>query len=769
MKMKLKVLQKKVLPVTIGIAVLFYFSIFPSKGIYLSQNKTSIAYADTTALPSNTKDGVILHAFDWSFNTIKNELPNIAAAGYKTVQVSPVQGTKESGTDASNWWLLYQPTNESVGNAQLGTYDDFKSLCSTAKNYGISIIVDAVMNHMANNGNADQLDSTVDSSFKDSSLYHNLGQCSDWNNRYDVTQQGIGMPDLKTQSSDVQNKAITFLNQCIDAGANGFRFDAAKHIETNIGLDANQSWAGNYWTNVLNNLHNKSSLFLYGEVLQDGTVDNISSYETFMNVTASTYGYNLRNAITSKDLSKASGMGGLDPNVCVDFVETHDNYEDNVSSSLTNSQIKIGWAIAASRAGATPLFFDRPTSSIGNEGDGLWKDTDIVAINQFHNAMVGQNEYLRWTNNNQTMLIDRGTKGTVIVNDGDNTYINSSTNLAAGTYTNHGSANVTLTVSNGTVTGTIPANSIVVLYNGSSTTTPTTNTVSWDPSAPTAGGTVSITYDATNRVLANSSNVTLHWGYDGWSGVTNTAMTSLGNNKWQATITVPSSAISALNLCFTDGTNWDSNNSVNWSIPVTKSSNSTSYSPSLGYKVDYDSSTLLQGNSFTIYYNGSLANSSSVSLHWGINGWTSTSNVSMTKRSDGFWQGTITIPSLATKLDFDFTDGSNWDNNSNKDWHLTVWSGTVPVQVSPAPTAGKQVSIYYNGTLASNSTAITLHWGCNGFTSPTDTTMTKQSDGRWMATITIPSGSYELNTAFKNQSSTWDNNNSNNYNFSSAE
>lgn len=44
--------------------------------------------------------------------------------------------------------------------------------------------------------------------------------------------------------------------------------------------------------------------------------------------------------------------------------------------------------------------------------------------------------------------------------------------------------------------------------------------------------------------------------------------------------------------------------------------------------------------------------------------------------------------------------------------------------------------------------------------------MTKQSDGRWAATITIPSGAYSLNMAFKNDSGSWDSNSSANYNYS---
>lgn len=140
----------------------------------------------------------------------------------------------------------------------------------------------------------------------------------------------------------------------------------------------------------------------------------------------------------------------------------------------------------------------------------------------------------------------------------------------------------------------------------------------------------------------------------------------------------------------------------------------------------------------------------------------------MTKDSNGFWKGTITIPANATKLDFDFTDGSNWDNNSNKDWHLPVWSNSVPVQMTSAPTAGKTITIAYNGNLASNSSSITLHWGYNNYTSPTDVTMSKQSDGKWTANITVPSDSTMLNMSFKNNSNTWDNNDSNNYNYSVA-
>ncbi|MDP4146616.1 MAG: carbohydrate-binding protein [Bacillota bacterium] len=715
---------------------------------FLSTQSTSIVHA-SASLPANTKDGPILHAFDWSFNTIRNELPNIAAAGYRSIQVSPVQGTSSTSIDPASWWLLYQPTNQSIGNAQLGNEADFKALCTAANSYGISIIVDVVMNHISA--------SPTDPKFLDQTLYHHNGQITDVNSRYDITQKDTGVPDFNTQTSKVQGYALTYLNQLVDDGAGGFRFDSAKYIETNIGLDANQSWSGGYWNYVLGSgLHNKSNLFVYGDVSQDGIVDNISAYASFMNVTASNYSSDLRSAITSNDLSKAQGMGGLNPESSVGFIETHDDYENGTSKNLTDQQRKLGWAMLASRAGVTPLFLSRPTGAIGAEGEALWNDPDVVAVNRFHNQMVGQSECLRLQNNNQTMLIERGNMGEAIVNVGGSFNLNSPTNLPDGTYYNDASVSCSFTVNNGIISGNVPSNSIIVLTNKS--------VVSWGPKDPAAGSQVTVYYYSGGRPLQNSSNLRIHWGYDGWKGTTDTAMTPAGNYYWKAVLTVPSSAANTLDFSFTDGTTIDDNNSQNWSMTITGP-----YAPHTGYKVDYSSSTLTQGKNVTIYYYGPLADTSIMKLHWGINGWTSVKDVSMIRRSDGFWQTSITLPTSATKLDFDFTDGTNWDNNGTKDWHLQVWPSSVPVTVSPAPVATKTTTIYYDGSLAANATSMTLHWGYNSWVSPTDVAMTKQADGRWAATITMPAGSYVLNMAFKNNAGTWDNNNTTNYNYFSAQ
>ena len=145
----------------------------------------------------------------------------------------------------------------------------------------------------------------------------------------------------------------------------------------------------------------------------------------------------------------------------------------------------------------------------------------------------------------------------------------------------------------------------------------------------------------------------------------------------------------------------------------------------------------------------------------------------MIKRSDGFWQTTISVPIDATSLNFAFNDGTNWDNNGGGNWNVSISAGTTysalptPVMSFPyVPVAGQQVKLTYNGTLAASATGITVHWGYNGWTSPTDTPMTKQADGSWLATVTMPAGANALNTAYYNQSFTWDNNGGSNYNLS---
>ena len=198
----------------------------------------------------------------------------------------------------------------------------------------------------------------------------------------------------------------------------------------------------------------------------------------------------------------------------------------------------------------------------------------------------------------------------------------------------------------------------------------------------------------------------------------------------------------------------------------------SSYTPHQGQTIDYNPNPAQAGKALTIYYDGSLDNQSYVYLHWGYNNWSTVSSpdVGMIKRSDGFWQATIFVPSNATSINMAFTNGNGtWDNNNTQNYNITVGTSsgscsTGAVTATPCPVHGQQVTIAYSGSLAASATSITMHWGYNNWNGITDTPMIRQTNGTWTATITVPSSATTLNMAFYNQNSSWDNNNTQNYN-----
>ena len=103
---------------------------------------------------------IILHAWSWSFNTIREHLSEIKAAGYTIVQTSPInecvvgEGGGRQLFGNGKWYYFYQPTDYTIGNYILGSEDEFKALCNEAHQYGIKIIVDVVLNHCTSNYNA---------------------------------------------------------------------------------------------------------------------------------------------------------------------------------------------------------------------------------------------------------------------------------------------------------------------------------------------------------------------------------------------------------------------------------------------------------------------------------------------------------------------------------------------------------------------------------------------------------------------------------------
>ena len=511
------------------------------------------SYADTVGNPTfeaarkkygltkEMKNGAILHAWMWSFNTITEHMDEIAEAGYTSIQTEPMSKIKVNDANGKkfteNWYYVYQPTNTSIGNFVVGSEDDLKAMTVAAHAHGIRIIVDVVANHFTADWNA------IDSDWQKSEYFHARNSCSgsggdniDYSNRWQVTHcHLLGLWDLNTANPEVANRMHDFLKTAVNDGVDGFRFDAGKHVELPNEFDGSQ-----YWTTILQN----GSQYQYGEVLQG---DSGLDYKAYANLyakygeggggaTASDYGKTIRSALWSKNLNAGNLMslrnGGVNDDQLVTWVESHDNYanSDKESTYLTNDQIRFGWAVVGARAGGAPLFFNRPKASGGNQpqfaeasqlgdaGDDMWKDTAVAALNHFHNAMDGEAEYLRncgsEQNNNSCLMVERyktdnnaGNDGVSIANmGGDQNLAGTPTKLDDGTYTDQVNGG-TITVSNGKITsGTAKGDAVSVYFN-----TSVKESVSATVSKKFSSNTIKVTLNASNATnltysLSNGKN-----------------------------------------------------------------------------------------------------------------------------------------------------------------------------------------------------------------------------------------------------------------------
>lgn len=453
------------------------------------------ASADST-LRDKVGDGVMLHAFNWSYNTIKENLPAIAAAGYTTVQTSPVQQPKDystSGDVTGQWWKLYQPISFHIAEQSwLGTKDDLKSLCDEADKYGIKIICDIVSNHIANadetrpDSVSNQVKKYEPEFYKKRRTYTRTykGDANDSSVQAVVQGHVSKCPDLVTNDTAVQTYIINLLKECIDCGVDGFRFDAAKHIET----EDDGEYASDYWKNITTSASSYytqktgDDLYIYGEILNNCGADrSYSSYTKYINVTDNRTGDAVLYNVTKGKASTATNAkykSGVAASNAVLWAESHDTYEGNSGSSgfsntadVSDENVVKAWAIVASRKDSTALFFARPGTALmgGVSTDTTYKNTAVSEINKFHNLFVGQSEKLG--SSGDIAYVARGTSGIVLSNcKGTNASVSiSGTGLADGKYTDTVSG-AEFTVANGVLTGSIGKTGVAVVYNG--TTTP---------------------------------------------------------------------------------------------------------------------------------------------------------------------------------------------------------------------------------------------------------------------------------------------------------
>lgn len=463
--MKIKHLRKSFISILLSAALAV-------GGISFSAAFTSNASEATVyyGLADDIQDGVILHCFDWTYQQIIDELPDIAAAGFTSVQTSPAQAAV---TGNSIWYYLYQPNGFYISNSGLGSEDDLKKLCSAADEYGIKVIVDVVANHLAGDH------SNIDSSLKDSQYWHWYGDSIDYSNRYAITHGNIGMQDLNSEHSTVQAKVKNYIQQLKSDGVDGIRWDAAKHISL-------PSESCSFWSSVID-----QDMFNYGEIL-DNTVENnqtyanslINEYTNYMSVTDSKFSSTILGAINDGSVSNSIGywtqVAGVSDDKLVYWAESHDTYSNHTSEGgwtkyIDQNKIDRAYAVVASKNGASSLYFSRPSQTektsimVGQKGSTHFESAEVAAVNHFHNACIGEADY--YTVSGNVSVTTRESGAVLVLGSGSNQYVevpNGGIYTTPGTYIDEISGN-TFTVTPSTISGTIGSTGIAVFYKVDST------------------------------------------------------------------------------------------------------------------------------------------------------------------------------------------------------------------------------------------------------------------------------------------------------------
>ncbi len=492
-------MKKKLTCFVLAACMLLTCFVTGSISISAAETTKKSACSGSTEPLKKIQGSAILHCFDWSYTSIKNNMKAIKEAGYTAVQTSPVQPAKDYSASyrdqSGQWWKLYQPLGIRISESNqtwLGGKSDLKAMCTEAHKYGIKVIVDVVANHVANKsdgGGAWNVNGNVDSDLKRDDYYHSENYGAGDGDRYSMTHGHIGMPDLNTAHPDIQNKFKNFLIDCIGQGVDGFRFDAAKHIE--LPEDCGNT-GSQFWPTILNGAKSKKSdAYFYGEIL-NGAGTNIGNYTKYMSITDNNTGDCILKSVCDGNAQGAADSSfhkGGTADKAVLWCESHDTYMGNSGSAegmtntkyVSNDKIVRAWAMIGSRANVSSLYFARPAANMGDaSSDTTWKSAAVAEVNKFKNYFDGESEYL--SSQGDVAYNERGKTGVVISKmNGSGQVSLTAHSMQDGTYKDAISG-ATFTVSGKKISGNVGPSGVAVVYN-----------------AKPAGPSVSIDYNGANK------------------------------------------------------------------------------------------------------------------------------------------------------------------------------------------------------------------------------------------------------------------------------
>lgn len=356
--------------------------------------------------------------------------------------------------------LGYQPVDLRNFDSPFGTEDDLRSLIETCHEHGLFVILDAVLNHMANpRAPADRWGDS-DDPLEETHLEwpqferEHFTEIPEFDYEkprdeiddppYDPQFDGslLDLPDLDVRHPEVQEAHEAYLRKMADVGADGVRFDAAAHV-----------WPW-YFEDVINPLADELGLWRVGEVWRD-TEEILEFVATGMDA----FDFPLYDAIKSgfeeddlTGLHKASESSLVheNPDAAVTFAQNHDAAGPGVGpDDPEGEEMDLANAFVLSYPGTPHLFRTTAGEDLADPAirDLIWVKNNL-ASGELIDRYSGREVYVYEREGNLLAGIS------VAGEDRTHTVETSWCNACLRDYTDHGP--VVRTDANGEVEVTVP-------------------------------------------------------------------------------------------------------------------------------------------------------------------------------------------------------------------------------------------------------------------------------------------------------------------------
>ncbi|KAL2270665.1 hypothetical protein VTJ83DRAFT_36 [Remersonia thermophila] len=256
---------------------------------------------------------------------LQNKLDYIQDMGFTAIQISPIVKNTEDHTAVGDAYHGYWVTDNYALNSRFGTEQDFTELVAEVHKRGMLLMVDVVVNNMAqgfDNVIPPKVDFSKFNPFNDEKYFHPYCNVTQWETPEDYQNcwlypYGVALADLATEKKEVADELNKWVKELVaNYSIDGLRIDAAKHVNDEF----------------LAPFVKASGVFAWGEVLS-GVQNDMCRYQTlgllpgmpnYLEYFAMVRAFNGDSLEELSEMRSQAASGCSDSTLLGSFAENHD-------------------------------------------------------------------------------------------------------------------------------------------------------------------------------------------------------------------------------------------------------------------------------------------------------------------------------------------------------------------------------------------------------------------------------------------------------------